>query len=394
MRFEVNRELMLDAARCVARVAPSKSPIDELNNILIESNDDTGEVYLTATNHEISIQQKIFASVMESGSMLITPRLLVDMMSKLEGDYVTLSADRPDVLKIRGGRCTFQINCLSSKFYPKPTMPFPEESVHMTGICSLAKRTVFAVGKDDSKPILQCVNIKLKNNAVHAEAFDGMRMMLTKDSSGPNDAQEFLLPGHALQMLASISSDSDVFEVSDIGKTIVFVRGDMIFTIRKLAVGDYVDTASLVKRIKPEYSAIVECEKMKEALGLILVSASVGNMREPVNLVMSGKEITLSCNSDYTNAQAVVPAKVLTETPNTGFFYNVSALLKLFQVVNGKIKMEINEKGFIFLKTSSEVYLQSPVQAPIRKSEHLTTKSKRAKGAEDVKVKKETQDVA
>ena len=394
MKFEVNREIMLEAAKCVAKVAPSKSPVDVLNNILVECNEDAGEVYLTATNHEVSIQQKIIASVMESGSMLVTPRLLVDMVTKLEGEFISLSADCPDVLNVSGGRCRLKINCIPSKSYPMPTMPFPEESVHMTGICSLAKRTVFAVGKDDNKPVLQCVNIKLKNNAVHAEAFDGMRMMLTKDSSGPTDAREFLLPGHALQVLASISSDSDVFEVSDIGKTIVFVRGDMIFTIRKLAVSDYVDTTSLLKRIKPVYSSVVEVGKMKESLSLILVSALTGDTKEPVNLVMSGREIILGCNSDYSNAQTVVPANVTKETPDTGFYYDASALSKLLQVVNGKIKVEIDEKGFILLKTPSEVYLQAPVRAPIKKTQPLTAKNKRAKGAEGMKEKNEAQDVA
>jgi DNA polymerase III sliding clamp (beta) subunit (PCNA family) len=124
-------------------------------------------------------------------------------------------------------------------------MPFPEETVSLTGICSLAKRTTFAVSRDESKPALQCVNIKLKNNSVQAAACDSIRMMLVKDSAGPTDEQEFLLPGRSLQMLASVSTDADVFEVSDLGKEVVFVRGDMMFVIRKMVTGDYIDTSAV-----------------------------------------------------------------------------------------------------------------------------------------------------
>ena len=366
---------MLEAARNTAKVAPSNSPIDVLNSILIESNEDTGEVHLTATNYEVSIQQKVMASVGESGAMLIDSRLLVRMMSKLEGEFVTLSADKPNLLTVTGGKCTYQINCLPSKSYPKPTMPFPEESVVMTGICSLAKRTTFAVSKDDSKPALQCVNVKLKNNAVHAAACDGMRMMLVRDEAGPTDEQEFLLPGRSLQILASISSDSDVFEVSDVGNEVVFVRGDMMFTVKKLVTGDYMDTNAVIKNVKSAYIAVADVSKLKEALDLISVSALTGDTKEPINLVLSDDEIILKCNSAYTESITSINANVSQSTPDTGFFYDVTALIKLFQIVVGKVKLEIDTKGFMLIKTRSEVYFQAPMRPPV----------KRAKSAKDTK---------
>jgi hypothetical protein len=78
-------------------------------------------------------------------------------------------------------------------------------------------------------------------------------------------------------------------------------------------------------------------------------------------------------------------------TPDTGFYYDVSALLKLFQIINGKVKLEIDAKGFMFVKTRSEVYLQLPIRAPIKKEKPVKEpkEQKRAKGAEDVKETKE-----
>ena len=166
MIFEVNREVMFEAAKTVARIAPTSSTLDALKGVLVESNGDTGEIFLTATNHEVSIRQKVMATIEESGAMLVEPRLLVGMMDKLAGEFVTLSADSPEVLKVKGGRCTFQIKCLSSEHYPKPIIPFPEASVPMTGICSLSKRTTFVVSSESSKLALQCVQVKLKDNAV------------------------------------------------------------------------------------------------------------------------------------------------------------------------------------------------------------------------------------
>jgi len=383
MNFEANRLNMHDAVKNVARIAPAHSHSEVLNGILVECNDDTGEIYMTATNHEVSIQQKIIATVQQSGAMLINSRLLVGMMEKLDSEFVTLSAENLHLLKVTGGRCIYQINCMSPKSYPKPIMPFPEESVIMSGICSLAKRTVFAVGSDERNLAMQCVQVKLKNNAVHAAACDGNRMMLIKDAAESTDEREFLLPGRALQLLASISKDDDVFEVGDIGNDVVFVRGDMIFTIRKLNTGTFVDTTNLVKGIKPEYTAIVDVGKMKEALGIVAVSALAGNVRVPVNMLFSNGEIIMRCNGDYSVGSSTVPATISKDTPETGFFYDVSALLKPFQVVVGRVKIELDSKGYMIIKTRSEVYCQGPVRPPV-KQEKPSKDDKRAKGAKDM----------
>ena len=81
MKIEINRTAMLEAAKNVAKIAPTNAPVPLLNGVLIEGNEDTGEVYMTATNYEVSIQHKLMASVGASGTILINARLLVNMLS-------------------------------------------------------------------------------------------------------------------------------------------------------------------------------------------------------------------------------------------------------------------------------------------------------------------------
>jgi len=397
MNIEVNRHYILEAAKIASKVAPSAAYSDVINGILVEGNSDTGELYLTATNHSISIQMKVMATVHESGSMLINARLLADMMSKLDTDFITMSANKPQLLNVIGGRCRYQINCLSSEHYPKPIIPFPEESVIMSGICSLAKRTTFAVSKSDNIPELQCVQVKLKNNAVQAAACDGMRMMLTKDAAGTPDEREFLLPGSSLHLLASISKDDDVFEVGSIGNQVVFVRGDMIFTINKLSTGEFIDINNLLQKVEAVYTAVADAGKLKEAFELLAIGAAIGGKHNPINLAMADGEISMNCNHEYSEASTSVTANVINGTPDTGFHYDVSALVKLFRVVGGTVKIEIDANGFMMIKTRTEVYLQRPMRTPApiaqdkaknsSQSEQKDKKkeAKRAKGTKDVK---------
>jgi DNA polymerase-3 subunit beta len=381
MIFEVNRPAMLETVKTVGKIVPTKHHNEIYRGILVESNADEGVIYLTATNPGVSIQQKVSASVTQSGTILVNSRMLENLMSRLEGEFVSVSAEKSEVLKASSERCTVHINCHPSESYPKPLMPFPEECVTITGITSLSKRTVFAVSTDTTQPALQCVQLKLQNNAVHATACDKTRMMLVRDFSEPTDEREFLLPGNAFKLLASISEDSDVFEVSEVGNKIVFVRGDMIFTINKLDTGSYIDTAAIIKNIKPEYEALVDTVKMKEALNLMSVAATAGGIKVPVNIMLTNKDIIIRCNSDYSEAESAVPAKVSKKTPSAGFMYDGLSLLELFKILNGKVKLTIDAKGCMLVKASTEAYFQAPVQNS--KARTKETGQSRAKGAKD-----------
>lgn len=355
MEFEVNRLDMLEAAKCAARVAPLEEPMDILNGILIEASDDTGEVFVTSTNHQMSIQLKTKASIDMSGVMLVNSRLLVGILALLPGEIVNFSADSDSAIIISGGKTVYNVMCLPAKHYPKPVMPFPDDTVKITGICSLAKRTVFAVAKDMNKPALQCVNVKLRHNSMQAVACDGNRMMLVKCEAESSVVQEFLLPGKSLQTLASISNDSDVFEVGDIGGSVVFTKDNMMFTMRKL-VGEYIDINTIMKNIKPTYSAIIDVLALQNSLELMNVGAGT----QPVRMVMVDGGVQLLCNGDDGASKDFVVAIVTKATPIEGFYYNIDKLLRVLRLLSGKVKIDIDTKGMLMLKSRNEVYFQVP----------------------------------
>jgi len=81
---------------------------------------------------------------------------------------------------------------------------------------------------------------------------------------------------------------------------------------------------------------------------------------------MSGEQIVLQRNNDYSEAHTAVSAKIAMDTPDTGFHYGIANLVKLFQVIEGSVKIELDAKGIMLVKTRSEVYVQSPLLKPIR----------------------------
>jgi DNA polymerase III sliding clamp (beta) subunit (PCNA family) len=232
MEFTANRLELLEITKKVAKIADDASPIEALRGILIESDSDTGEILMTATNYEASILMKTKATIMRSGKMVVNAKLLIGMLSLLSGEGITFYDAGNSIIKVSSGACLYCVRCLPGGQYPKPMLPFPEETVKLSSICSLAKKTVFAVAKVENNaamPVLQCVCLKINQNNAHAAACDGLRMMLVKGSAESSGATEFLLPAKSFQIFASIADDAETYDVGIVGNETVFVRDNMLF---------------------------------------------------------------------------------------------------------------------------------------------------------------------
>ena len=59
MRVTINRAELLYAVQCAASIAPSSSPIKEMTATLLETDAASGTLTVTATNMELSLEQKL-----------------------------------------------------------------------------------------------------------------------------------------------------------------------------------------------------------------------------------------------------------------------------------------------------------------------------------------------
>ena len=150
------------------------------------------------------------------------------------------------------------------------------------------------------------------------------------------------------------------------------------------------DTDGLIKNLKPIYAAVADANKIREELSFVSVAALANGSNEPVNLVLSNGEIILRCESAYSEANSPIPANVTKETPENGFFYDIISLTKLFQVLSGRVKIEIDSRGFLLIKTRNEVYAQSPLRDQTKKTNFGKQEKEktRAKGTNNTKEKK------
>lgn len=362
MIFHANRRELLHLAQKASKAVPEDLKLELLKGIHLAADADMGMVTLTATNMEVAVRASLAANVEESGQTVIMPHLLLGMLSRLDGETVSVSSLKPTVLQVKAGQAEFAVSVLDGKDYPLPEIPFPEDAVSVSNIKTLAKCTPFTLPRGNGKPSMQCVRLSLHENGLHADACDGSRIFhLLGDKECVGKAC-ILIPASSLQTLAGISEDSDVYEMAITNKTVVFWDGTLFFSAR-LIEGDFLDTGMVLRQFKPRLTAQIDANTFCNAVGAILPVAKGGT---PIEVKLLSGQITLSCESETGSCSHDLPA-ITTGAASTPFYYNARKLWELLRMLTGSMQLELSERGELRIQTDTVTCYQTPVRAPTAK---------------------------
>lgn len=364
MKFTANRAELLAQVKTVLKAIPSRASVDVLLGILVEADPDQCEVALTGTNYEVSIQCKLGCPVEAGGSVVINARLLAQMLTLLGDETVTLTVNDRYACTIASGEASFCVMGQPGKNYPKPELPFPEDTIQVSRLSSMAKNTVYAVSKDEKQPVMGGVRLELCDNTLRICGCDGKRLMESKQKSESPGKLNLIIPAHSFGLLTGLVKDTDVLELGIAGSNAVFSKENFLFSTR-LVPGVYLDVDQLLKGIKSEYTAVVDAKKLAAAIDSLSVIAGASSY---INICFTDGRIKLACESETGDSRSSVEAELQKETPATGFFYTVSYLLEAFKRMSGKVELQLSSIGMLYVETDTDTYFQVPVRPqPVKK---------------------------
>lgn len=354
MNISINRAELLDAAKRAAAIAPANSPLDVLKGVLLEADALNGTLTLTATNLEIALEQKLACPVQEDDALVINARLLAGMLEKLSGDAVVLwrEAAIPQ-LSLQSGPTVYTAAIWERGSFPKVEIPFPEDMVKLSGIPSMAKRTVFAVAEEGDKPFLKCVNLVFTRDGLQAAGSNGSCIVSAKGDQKSAGNISLLVPAASLDRLARLSRDQDEFRVGSTGNTIVFLKENFAFSAR-LMQGSYLDTAQVVRSIQNGFTVLTDVAELRNTLSSALCVGADGK----VMLEFGGQALTFQCQSAYGNASASMDVIPLTGTPQGQYWYLAPQLTACLKALSGTVTLGVAQGGMLTLTTQNAFYMQ------------------------------------
>ena len=365
MLVHVKRDELLAIAAQTAKAAPKTATSEAVLGIHVEADSRRSMLTLTATNYEIVIRASMGASVEQSGSVVISAALFPAAIASLPEQGVDLETEHPGQLTIRSGHARFRLAALSGDKYPMPELPFPDDTLPVSGLRSLARNTLFAVAEDGVPSLpMKCVRLHVGPDGLKASASNGFCIMEADGDKQCKGQIELLLPARSLKVLASLSNDSDVYEMGVTGKSLVFWSGTLLFSAR-LVEGKFPNTRGVFEQFKCQYSVHLDAAEFIRALE---VAESVSESNHRVELAFGEHEITVSAESACGRSSAPVKALVL-NAPKQPFYYNSRKLLEYLRLEKEKITLEFDKFGLLVVRSGSTRYVQSPMRAPVQAAE-------------------------
>ncbi len=335
---------------------------------LLETDDASGKLTVTSTNIEISLEQKIRCTSQEEDALAVNAKLLAAMLEKLPGETVELCRNRHDpVFRLSGGDAVYAVSVFERGSYPKPAIPFPEDTVEVSGIPALARRTVFAAitgGKAD-RPLLKCVNLTFTKDGLRAAGSDGTCIVTASGDSKSAGNASLLLPALSLDKLARMCvNDEDTFRVGTTGKTVAFLREDFIYSAR-LMEGEYIDTETLTASLQPQFQVLTDIPDLRKGLE----SAMSFDPDGKVGLVFDGQRLTFQCRSKLGNSTVPIGVIPLRGSAQGEQWFLASNLEACFHALTGSVKLGVAAGGTLVLETEDALYLQTATRAPVIQAE-------------------------
>lgn len=361
MKITMNRAELLSAARRAGAVASENAPLEPLKGVLLETNTAAGTLALTATNMEVALEQKLSCPSGEDDALVVNAKLLMGMLDLLPGEMVELHR-QPGVaaLSLRGGDAGYDVAVWERGYFPKVQIPFPEDTVKVSGIPSIARQTMFATVEDQDKPLLKCVNLMFTQEGLKAAGCNGSSLVTAKGDDKSTGNASFLLPAPSLEKLSMLCADEDEFQVGVTGGSMVFMRSGLMYSAR-LMEGDYTDTGRIMDNIHNQFTVLTDVAELRRVLKVVAPVDPKGR----VKLAFDGGKITFSCKGELGAASESVDTAPLTGTPQGEYWYMIPKLMACLQALSGTVTLGIAQAGMLDLSTEHAYYMQVAVREPV-----------------------------
>jgi len=249
MNLSVLQENLAKSLSTVARAVSGSPPLPVLANVLLET--ENSRLKLSATNLEMSISVWISAKVEQSGSITLPAKTFTELVNSLSPQRVDLRLDtKTHTVHLRCGVQTANIRGIDAEEFP-PIKHDDQAQLTVGGevLRGMILQTAFAAAREQNRPILTGVYLKLEGQEMTMAAADGYRLgVRTADIDATyEEKQEIVIPAATMNEVARI-----IDENHEVGIALPDQRSSVSFSAPNVIV-----TSQLLEGRFPDFEAII-----------------------------------------------------------------------------------------------------------------------------------------
>jgi len=317
MKFICEKYLLQAAVNTSSRAVSAKSPIEELEGLLLEAGE---SLRITGYDLKKGIYSNIEADVKEPGSVVLNSKLFGEMVRRLPDGMVTVTSDGKNMTTVKCGKTEFSFMGMDSEKFPE--LPSVDGLKSYTMPQAVLKRminqSIFAVSDNDSRPVYTGAKFEIYDGVVTLVSVDGFRLALRREKIEGDGNNEFIVPGTALSDIEKICStdEEELISISVGGMHISFTVGKTVVVTRRLE-GDFLNYRKAVPETF-KYTVNVNRGELMRAVDRVSLIVD-DKTRNPVRMTFGEGVIDCLCNTPIGRAEDICICEGTAEDMEIGF---------------------------------------------------------------------------
>ncbi len=375
MEFIVNHKQFTQALSEVNKAISTKFLIPILSGIKITA--DQSGITLIASNSNIFIEKFIpvliedekIATILKAGTIVVPAKYFIEIIKKMPSD-IAIKSKNEQIIKIQSEEITLSLNGFPADEFPNVPLidNHAEIKVETEQLIEVFKQTVFAVAKNESRPVLTGVHIELSNNKLICAATDSHRLAIRETRLSSDVKANCIVPSATINELLKLMNSNSKFVYIYLSEShIIFTLGTTTLYSR-LIEGKYPNISNLIPN---DFKTIINVDRKKILQGVdrssLLASEWANNN---VNLeIINESTIKISSNasqigkiSETQQIDAIQGEKQLNISFDGRFMVDALRAIKEETITlsfGGSMRPILIEAG----EQSAAVHLISPVRA-------------------------------
>ena len=331
MKIIFNRQNLSATIAPLMSAVSTKVTVPAAEGILIEAKLPDICV-LTTFDLEKGMRVTTHAKVIEEGTYIINATKLNQTLRVMAGEEIELDVDDKMVACIKCGKSSHKMNALAGSDFP--AIPKLENDysfvVKQCELREMFGQTMYAMGVNDQRNILNGTFVKIVNDTITMVACDNFKLAKCERKIEIETEQDingtlryaFILPVKTVNELYKLLSDDEdeTVKIFMTRKNIVFEIGDIIFFSR-LIEGEYLDYDRIIIK-SHKYSINVDRDELISALeraALVTEEKIAGSLRSHVKLIFEGELLKITASSSAGSTYDEIDIQNIGENLTIGF---------------------------------------------------------------------------
>ena len=246
MNIVCDKALLSGAIDGVSKAVTLRSSIPALEGILLKA--EGFQLTLTGYDLEMGITTTIEANVRQAGEIVLSAKLLGDMVRRLPSGEVSIYTNESGNATIKGGVAEFDILAMSASDYPDLPTPGADHTLTIKAgmLRGMIEKTLYAVSQDDKKPAHTGELFAIEEDKLTVVALDGYRLAIVERPVQAEKHIRIIIPAKTLtEVNKLLGDDEDDVRISANRRFVVFNSGNYTI-LSRLIEGEFLNYANVI----------------------------------------------------------------------------------------------------------------------------------------------------